>query len=280
VRIVRLRPWVRAFRGALLGDAPVLAAGVALFALIATIPGVAAIVALYSLIADPADIARQLAGLDRVLPEDVVGFLTDQLEREAGRSNRHLGFALATTLALALYSARSTADAMMTGLNHVYGVRESRHPLRTLAISLAAALFSLLGLFLLAAVVVALPALLAIGGAPREVGVVATLLRWPLLLVVVTAGLTALYRHAPSPRGHALRRSLPGALVGTVLWLTVSLALSVWVHRVADYQNLYGAFASVLVLVLWFYLSALAVLLGGLVNAELERAAAERAGAG
>ena len=269
-----LRPWLRAFREALLGDAPVFAGGIALFAMLATIPGLAAIVAVWGLVADPSDIATQLGGLERIFPRDVVHFLIDQMTREAGRSSKSLGVALATTLALALYSARSTADAIMTGLNHIYGVPESRHPLRTLALSLTFAAATLVGVLVLAAVVVALPALLALVRAGDDVDTLATYLRWPLLLVVITLGLMALYRHAPSPRDHDHRVIFPGAAVATGLWLLVSLGLSIWVHVIADYQNLYGAFASVLVLILWLYLTALSVLLGGLVNAELERAQA------
>lgn len=272
VRISDLRPWVRAFREALLGDAPVLAAGVALFALLATIPALAATVTIYGLVADPADIHAQLAGLDRVLPSHVVGFLTGQLQREASRPRGHLGIALVTTMALALYSARSTVDAMMVGLNRAYGVSESRHPFRTFLISVVVAFAALIGFAVVAAVVVALPALLAIFRVHGDLDSWATLIRWPLLLVVIIGGLRTLYRHAPSPRDHDHRRLWPGAAVATALWLVISFALSIWVDRIADYESLYGAFASVLVLILWFYLSALAILLGGIVNAHLERA--------
>jgi membrane protein len=280
VPIARIKPWVRAFREALLGDTTVLAAGVALFALLAAIPGVAAIVAIYALVSDPGDIGPQLEGLDRVLPRDVVEFITNQLAREAGRPDRHLGIALITTMALALYSSRSVADALIVGLNRAYGVTESRHPLRTFALSVAVAAVTLLGCFLVATIVVALPALLALLELDRDVDAVATWLRWPLLLVVVNGGLMALYRAAPSPRDHDHRHLWPGALVATGLMITVSLGLSLWVEHVADYQSLYGAFSGVLVLILWLYISAVAVLLGGLVNAELERNnAAEEAAA-
>lgn len=267
-----MRPWLRALREALLGDAPVLAAGVALFALLATIPALAATVAVYGLVADPADINSQLEGLSRVLPRHVVKFLTEQLQREASRSNESLSIALVTTMALALYSARSTVDAMMVGLNRAYGVIESRHPFRTFLISVIVAFAALIGFVIVAAVVVGLPALLAIFRVEGDVDSAATLIRWPLLVVVVLAGLRTLYRHAPSPRDHDHRRLWPGAVVATALWMVVSFLLSVWVDDIADYESLYGAFASVLVLILWFYLSALAILLGGLVNAELERA--------
>jgi membrane protein len=273
VSLARIRPWVRAFKEALLGDETVLAGGVALFAMLATIPGLAAIVAIYGLIADPADIARHLDGLERVLPHSVVQFLTTELQRLSRRSTGDLGFALVTTLVLALYSARVAARALIIGLNRAYGVTETRPALRQFGVTVVIAGATLVGSFLFAAIVIALPSILTLVSIRGGENTVASALRWPLLLVVLTLGLVALYRHAPSPRQVAKRRYFPGALVATALWLLVSWGLSVWVDRVADYEILYGAFASVLVLLVWFYTSAMAILLGGLVNAELERAA-------
>src|SRR5690349_10717949 len=98
--------------------------------MLATIPTLAAIVALYGLIADPSAIGGQLEGLDRVLPEQVVSFLTAQLTRLARRSPEHLGLAFGTTVALALFSARTAARALIIGLNRAYSVEETRPPLK------------------------------------------------------------------------------------------------------------------------------------------------------
>ncbi len=265
------RPWYRAFREALLGDTPVLAAGVALFSILAAIPGLAAIVSVYGLVADPADISTHLDGLARVLPDAVVQFLIVQLEREATRSTPALGFALATTLLLAIYSARSATDAMIIGLNRAYGVIENRRTAHLIVLTVAVASAKLIAIGVLAGLIVALPETIVLVDGDREAYGIADVLRWPLLGMLVVVGLAGLYRTAPSPRDHAHRRLFPGAVVATLLWLAVSYLLSLWVKNVADYEILYGAFASVIVVILWFYTSALSVLLGGLVNAELER---------
>jgi membrane protein len=271
VRLARLRPWLAVFKEALIGDETVLAGGVALFAMLATIPALAAVVALYGMVADPSDMGRHLDGLERVLPREVVSFLTTQLQRLGGRSPEHLGLALATTLLLALWSARSAARALMIGLNRAYGVVEVRPPFHRFAVSVLLAVATLAGCVLFAVIVIALPSLLKLVSIRGQDNLLASALRWPLLLVVLSLGLVALYRHAPSPREVSARRLWPGALVATTLWLLVSWGLSVWVDRVADYEILYGAFASVLVVLVWFYTSAMSILLGGLVNAELER---------
>lgn len=268
---VAWRPWYRAFREALLGDTPVLAAGVALFTILAAIPGLAAIVSVYGLVADPADIGAHLDGLSRVLPDAVVQFLIVQLEREASRSSPALGLSLVITLLVAIYSARSATDAMIVGLNRAYGVIEQRRTAHLLLLTVAVASAKLIAIGALAGVIAALPETIVLLDGDRQAYSVADLLRWPLLAALVTLGLAALYRTAPSPRDHAHRRLFPGAIVATALWLAVSYLLSLWVKNVADYEILYGAFASVIVMILWFYTSALSVLLGGLVNAELER---------
>jgi membrane protein len=121
-------------------------------------------------------------------------------------------------------------------------------------------------------VVVALPGILALfhlGG----LGIVAWL-RWPILMAILYAALLLLYRYGPSPRPLGTERHLwPGSLVGTLLLIGVSWALSEWVERISNYQLIYGAFGSIVVILLWFYLSTIALVLGGFVNAELERRA-------
>src|SRR4051794_27590309 len=96
--------WLRAAQDALLGEMPVLAAGTALFAILATVPTLAAVVGVYGLVADPHEIQRHLRGLQDVLPPEVVVFIGDQLERQAQRSSGELGIAVATSIAVAVYS--------------------------------------------------------------------------------------------------------------------------------------------------------------------------------
>lgn len=261
--------WLRAAREALLGEMPILAGGTALFAIIAVVPTLAAAVSLYGVIADPAQIETQLRGLTTVLPPDVVGFLTDQLQRQAQRSNGELGVALAISTFLAILSARSAARALIDSLNRAYRVRERRTPGHKLLVTIAMATGTLVGLMLMFGVVVALPAIFALLRLDDYAAV--HWLRWPALMAVIFATLLALYRFAPSPRPMKERHLWPGAGIATLLLVVVSVGLSQWVTRVAAYNVVYGTFGSIVVVMLWFYLSTIAILLGGFVNAELER---------
>jgi membrane protein len=262
--------WLRAAHDALLGEMPVLAAGTALFAILATVPTLAAVVGIYGLVADPYEIQRHLRGLQSVLPPEVVVFVADQLERQARRSSGELGIAVATSVFVAVYSARGAARALIAVLNRAYRVRERRHPVRKILITIAMAAVTLVGLMLMFGSVVALPGILALFHL-RGMGLVGWL-RWPVLMALLYAALLLLYRYGPSPRTLGTDRHLwPGALLSTVLLVVVSWGLSQWVERVATYALFYGAFGSVVVILLWFYVSTIALVLGGFINAELER---------
>jgi membrane protein len=267
-----LARWLRAADSALLGEMPVLAGGTALYAIIAVVPTLAAVVSVYGLVADPSSIRSHLAGLETLLPPAVVDFLGGQLERQAERSSNELLLQIGTSVLVATWSARGAANALMTALNRAYRVREQRGTLHRLAISFALAAATIFGLIVVLAVVVALPAIFAVGKLSQWPLV--RWLRWPFLLGILFASLLGMYRVAPSPRPLGTERHLwPGAAIATALLVGVSWALSLWVERVADYEVFYGTFASVIIIILWFYLSTLAIVIGGFVNAELERTA-------
>jgi membrane protein len=264
--------WLRAGRDTLLGEMPILAGGTALFAMVAVVPTLAATVALYSVIADPTRIQAHFAGLESVLPPQVVGFVADQLARKAAGSQSELGVAAAVSVFIALVASRGAARALIDSLNRAYRVRERRRPLHKLLVTLAMGGGTLLGILLLLVSVVALPAIFAIAGLGSYA--IVQWLRWPVLMSVTFCTLLALYRFAPSPRPLGTVRHLwPGAATATTLLVIVSVGLSIWVDRVAAYDLWYGAFGSAVVVLLWFHLSVMALVVGGFVNAELERGA-------
>ena len=262
--------WLRAARDALLGEMPVLAAGTALFAIIAVVPALAAVVSIYGIAVDPNEIQRHLKGLETVMPAQVVEFVSGQLERMARENHGVLGFQIAGSLAAAMISARSSARSLIVSLNRAYRVREQRSAGKKLAMTLAMGAVTLLGLVVMFAILIALPTLVA---ALHLKGFhLVRILRWPLMLALVLCTLTAMYRFAPSPRPLGTERHVwRGALVATALLVLVSWALSLWVDHVASYDAVYGTFGSLIVIMLWFYLSTIALVIGGFVNGELER---------
>jgi membrane protein len=262
--------WTRAAHSALLGEMPALAAGTALFAILAVVPLLAAVVAILGLVVDASQIRGHLSGLETVLPQQVVDFIADQLERQAERSSGEVGIQIFVSVVLAMISARGSAQSLLNALNRAYRVRELRGTLHRLALSLGISLATLLGLLTVLTVVVALPGLVATLSV--HLTSLFSWLRWPALLAMVFGTLFALFRFGPSPRPLGTDRHVwPGAAISTALLVVVSWGLSEWVERVAHYELFYGAFGSVIVIVLWFYLSTMAIVIGGFVNAELER---------
>lgn len=262
--------WLRAAREALLGEMPILAAGTSLYAILAVVPLLAAVVSVYGIVADAHTIPQHLKGLEQVLPREFVDFLGEQLERQARRSSGALGLQLAGAVLVAMISARGSAKALIDTLNRAYRVREQRRPLHKIAISFAMAVGTMVGITILLAVVVALPGVVA--AIDLRGFHLVRIVRWPALLGLTFVTLLALYRFAPSPRPLGTERHVwPGAALATMLLVLVSWGLSEWVERIATYEVFYGAFGSVIVVVLWFYFSTITLVIGGFVNAELER---------
>jgi membrane protein len=94
--------------------------------------------------------------------------------------------------------------------------------------------------------------------------------RWPLLAVVAILALAVMYRYGPARRKARWRWLPPGSVLALAVWLIASSLFSLYVSRFADYNATYGAIGGVIILLMWLYLSALAILLGAELNAELE----------
>jgi membrane protein len=97
------------------------------------------------------------------------------------------------------------------------------------------------------------------------------IVQWPLLIVIVMLGLAVLYRYAPDRDEPQWRWVSPGAIVATLLWIIASIAFTVYVANFSSYDKTYGSLGGVIILLTWLYLSALAVLLGAVINAQAEK---------
>lgn len=248
----------------------VVAAGVAFYSLLAVFPALAALVMIYGLFADPADVQRQLEPLKDVIPPDAFSILDGQLSAVASKGTQPLGLGLILTLGLSLWSATAGIKALFTAMNIAYEERETRNFLKFNAVAL---LFTILGLaFVLVAlaVIAAVPAavdFLGVEGWPRT-GLL--LLRWVGLAVFVMIALALLFRYGPSRATARFRWITPGAVVATILWVVGSVAFSFYVQNFASYNKTFGSLGAVVVLLMWFYLTAFIVCLGAELNAELE----------
>lgn len=177
-------------------------------------------------------------------------------------------------LVLGLWSASSSVSGIQKALDRAWGSRGRPFlsaKLTALATTLVCAALLLLMAFalMLGPRVVAIPLALRLGIKPAA-GVAWTLLRWPIVGGSMLATLSVLYTWLPRV-ARERRRVLPGALVAMVLWLAASRGFAAYVSWFDSYSRTYGALGTVIVLLMWLYLSAIAVLVGGEVNALLAR---------
>jgi membrane protein len=248
-----------------------LAAGVGFYALIAIFPAFAALVAIYGLFANPADVERHAALLSTFLPADALKLLTDALHTLVERGSQRLGIGLIVSVLIALWSARVGTGALMTSLNIAYDEKERRNfiwfNLAALALTAVVVVFGIIAIVTVAII----PALINFLPIPEGWRATISAVRWPILAVLVMLALAVLYRFGPSREKARWEWVSPGAIAATVLWVIGSALFSLYVSRFGSYDQTYGSLGAVIVLLLWFWLSAYVILIGAELNAELER---------
>ena len=204
------------------------------------------------------------------MPAEATQLIAQQLQSVTSQSNSTLGVSAVIAILVAVWGARSGMSTLMTALNVAYREEEQRSYIRVQAAALgltaAAVIFGVAAIALIAL----LPAfihLLPLGSFGKTL---ASIIRWPVMLVLIVVGLAAIYRYAPSRRAPKWRWVSWGAAAATVLWIVGSALFSVYVGEFASYNKSYGSLGAVVVLMMWLYVSAFAVLLGAELNAELE----------
>lgn len=247
-----------------------IAAGVAFYALLAIFPTITALMALAGLVLDPADIADQLETFAAVMPDAAAQIVLDQAVGVAGAQSGGLGFAFAISMVLALYSASKGVASLVEGLNIAYSETESRGFLALLARNLALTLLMVLALITGLGATLAAPMALTwlplSEGARTAVGAI----RWAVLAAGAVIGLAALYRWGPDRTNPKWRWLTPGALTSTALWLIASIGFAAYVSNFSSYNESFGSVAGIIILLTWLWLSAYIVLLGAVLNAEIE----------
>jgi membrane protein len=243
---------------------PDLAAAATFFLLLALFPFLLFLVALSSLFIDPATAEVLIVELGRIAPQQVADLVGERLRALAARESVGV---LTVGAALALWSASSGVLGLQRGLNRVFGVFETRPFWKVRLIGFTATLAG--AAFLLVAVLLSIltPVVVAaLGGG--WVGLLARVLRLPVSGLIVAVVWAFALRFLPNVRGR-LRVFSPGTLVAVALWLLVSWGFSYYVAHFGQYEVIYGALGSAIVLLLWLWLSVIAFLLGAEINSVL-----------
>jgi membrane protein len=271
----------RSLREFLRDECPDLAAGLTYYAVLAVLPGLIALVSLLGLLGQGgSSLVALLEVARRVVPASGVEMIEPVLTRWGESSASTWGLLLG--IGGALYFVSRYVGAFSRALNRIYDVREGR-PLWKLepvllGTTVAIGVLSLVAVLLL---VVSGPLAEAVGevlGLTREVLLGWRLAKWPLLVVVVVVAVALLYSTAPNVRQPRFRWLSPGAVLALLAWLVASALFGVYVANVGRFSATYGSLAGVIVFLVWLWITNTALLLGAVLDSEIERARELQAG--
>jgi len=261
---------VRVYRRVGESHLDIVAAGVTFFTFLAIPPALVALVSLYGFVFDPVDVQRQVAELQQVVPGDVRDILVGQLNTLVGRTDAELGVGLFGGVLFALWSASKGLRALLQGVGITYREQRRHSIIKLYLLSLVTTAGAIVGGALMLALVVALPIVVDAVGLPEKTALLVELLRWPILALTLMLGLALIYRVGPRRRAARWPWLSWGAVVATLLWLAASALFSVFISNFTAYDETYGSLSSVIVTLLWIYVSVYVVLLGATLNAEAE----------
>ena len=247
-------------------------AGVAFYAFLAFIPTLIAVVSVYGLVANPDDVQGQIDDVASALPEEVRNFLVFQLTQITEANRAGVSITLVVSIAVALWSASGGMAALVTGINVAHEAEEPKSFVAKRGKALALTLGAVIVLVALVWLLAFLPAFIEEVGLGDAGRLVFGIVRWPVLALLMVLALSTLYRIAvtdPEEERRGWRGLItPGAIAGTGLWLVVSVLFSFYTANFSSYSKTYGTLASIVVVLLWLFLSALAVLIGAEVDAS------------
>jgi membrane protein len=249
-----------------------LAAGMTYYTILAIFPAIAALVAVYGLFSDPSMIARHLDQLGGFLPDGAIDVARDQLTRVAAKGSQTLGLTFLAGLGISLWSANAAMKSLFDTLNIVHNEEEKRSFIRLNAISLCFTVFGVL--FVLAALgsIVVIPVIL--NYVPVGFSGWGDLLlragRWPAMFVVLTIALAIIYRYGPSREAAQWRWITWGSGLAALLWLGFSALFSWYAANFGNFNQTYGSLGAVVGFMTWLWISAIVILLGAEIDAEME----------
>lgn len=246
------------------------AAGVAFYLLLALFPGLAAMVSLYGLVSDTSSIAGQMQFFSGLVPGDAMDLVLGQLKELTRQNNSTLSIGFLVGLGIALWSAHNGVVAMFEAMNLAYAEDETRSFLHITLLSTAFTLAGMVVAAILAAAFAVLPAVMAVVFIPDRVELLMKLLRWPILLVLIWGGIVLVYRYGPSREDAKLRWLGPGTIFSTVAWLIASFGYSYYLENFADLNATYGTLGTFIGFMLWTWISTVILIVGAIINAELE----------
>lgn len=256
-----------------------LAAGLTYYATLSVLPGLILLIALLGLLGPES--TNQVINQAQAIAPGSTAELVTTLITQAQSSRTSAGIGAVLSLLIALWSASGYVAAFIRASNVVYDIGEGRPIWKTLPLRVGLTLFAVIMLLLSVLIVVLSgPVAQQIGdylGAGDTTVLLWNILKWPVLVVLVSALLAVLFWASPNVKQQGVRWVSPGGVIAVLLWLGASALFALYVTHFASYNKTYGSLAGIVIFLVWLWISNIAILLGLEVNAELDhgRAIAE-----
>ncbi|HVC63732.1 MAG TPA: YihY/virulence factor BrkB family protein [Acetobacteraceae bacterium] len=250
------------------------AAGCAFFATLALFPAMSMLISVYGLVFNPRGVELQVLWLRDLLPPTAYWLIADRLHHLVIQPPMRLGLGLGVSVLLTVWTAAVGMRSMLSALTIAYGGQEHRGFLRFHAVSLAMTAVAITGAVLAIAILVGMPALFRFVTPWAWRMRVVHLASLVLLLGCAGVSVALLYRFGPARPRPPRHWVTPGSALALALWLLASGLLSFYIDHIATFGVTYGPLGAVAAVMLWFFVTAYAVLLGAELNAQLERLSA------
>jgi membrane protein len=204
------------------------------------------------------------------LPAGAVEILHEQVTKVAAKGDAKLSLGFMTGLAVALWSANAGMKAIIDALNVVYDEKEKRTFVKLNLLSLLFTLVAILSLMVAVTAIVIVPVVFSMVGLSTFFSFLIIAVRWPLFFVLATVALAAIYRYGPSRREARWQWLSIGSVAAAAGWLISSVLFSWYIANFGAYNATYGSLGAAVGMMMWMWISAIVILLGAQLNAEVE----------
>ena len=257
-----------------------LAAGLTYYATLSAVPALIVLVGILGLLGP--DTTTQLTNQVQSLAPGSSAELVRTLIGQAQANRTGAGIGAIVGILVALWSASGYVAAFMRASNVIYDIGEGRPIWKTVPIRI--------GLTVLAVVVIVISVVIVVVSGPvaRQVGdlvgagdtavLVWNIVKWPVLLILVSVLLAVLFWASPNAKQSGIKWVSPGGVIAVLIWVGASALFALYVANFASYDKTYGSMAGVVIFLVWLWLTNIALLLGAEVNAELDHSKAIAAG--
>jgi membrane protein len=251
------------------------AAALTYYGLLSLFPAAIAMVSLVGLFGDPKSTTSSLTEIiTEIGPESAAETFKGPIESVTGNRGT-AGFALVFGLLIALWSASAYTGAFIRASNVIYETREGRPFWHVRPLQIGVTLVMIVLLTLLAFSLVLTGPIVAAVAKPLGIGSTAVdvwnIAKWPVMAMVFLLMLSILYYASPNAKIRGFHWASLGSIVAIVVWVLASALFGLYVSNFGSYDKTYGTLAGLIVLLLWFWITNLAILFGHELNAELER---------